>query len=190
MLATRHEPSPRNVAQRTRDGSLGQVNVAQRTRDGSLPSGFCVTVAGVALGYGVEEWSALAAVLAALAERVGASNACVTDAWGHLWCRGHALSPDEQNRVLALAREVVQRAPKPLPRGGRLEGGAFEDGSGWYARSFAGVYVVSMIFEGPFDEPSVRRALPDFLPRIEALTVALPPPDGPEATSGAAKQRA
>ena len=144
----------------------------------------------MALGYGVEEWSALATLLAALAQRVGASNACVTDAWGHLWCRGHALSQEQQERVLALAREVVEVAPKPLPRGGRLDGGAFADGGGWYARSFAGVYVLLVIFEAPFDELSLRRALLGFLPRIEALTVALPPPDGPEATSGAAKQRA
>lgn len=144
----------------------------------------------MALGYGVEEWSALATLLATLAQRVGASNACVTDAWGHLWCRGHALSPDEQERVLTLARDVVERAPKPLPRGGRVDSGAFEDGRGWYARSFAGVYVALIIFESPFDELSVRRVLPEFMPKIEALTIALPPPDGPEATSGAAKQRA
>ncbi|MCC6873578.1 MAG: hypothetical protein IT378_04645 [Sandaracinaceae bacterium] len=144
----------------------------------------------MALGPAIAEWRALASVLAALAERVGASNACVTDAWGHLWCRGRPLSSEEQDRVLALARAIPERAPKPLPRGGRVDGGGIEQGQRWHARSFAGVYVALILFEHPFDELAVRRALQDLLPEIEALTIALPPPDGPDATSGVATKQA
>jgi hypothetical protein len=91
--------------------------------------------------------------------------------------------------VLALARTVVDRAVKPLVRGGRIDEGSFGDDGGWYARSFAGVYLVLIVFDRAFDQALVRAALVDALPTIEALTVALPSPDGPEAEAGAAKLR-
>lgn len=142
------------------------------------------------LGPANEEWNALASVLALLAERAGAANACVTDAWGNLWCRARALSAAEQERVLALARHVVERTPTPLARGGRIDHTEHSEGGGHHARSFAGVYVVLLVFDGAIDELAVRRALRELLSQIEALTVALPPPDGPDATSGAGKRRA
>lgn len=45
-------------------------------------------------------------------------------------------------------------------------------------------------FDGPIDELAVRRAMRELLAPIEALTMALPPPDGPDATSGEGKRRA
>lgn len=144
----------------------------------------------MALGPHVAEWNALVAVLDELAERTGASNACVTDAWGHLWCRARPLTPLGRDRVLDLAREVVEHAPRSLARGGRIDRGADGAEGGWYARSFAGVYVALLVFDGRYDPLAVRRTVADLLPRIEASTLALPPPDGPTATSGAAKQRA
>lgn len=141
----------------------------------------------VALGPSVPEWAALVRALVALAERTGAQNAFVTDAWGHLWCRARA--PERPERVLALARTVVDRAAKPLVRGGRIDEGAFGDDGGWYARSFAGVYLVLIVFDRAIDHELVRAALIDALPAIEALTLALPSPDGPGSASGAAKMR-
>lgn len=142
------------------------------------------------LGPDVAEWSALAAALAQLADRAGAANACVTDAWGHLWCRARAFSFPEQQRVLALARQLVEQAPAPLARGGRIDRSERTEHGAYAARSFAGVYVVLLLFDRPIDELAVRRAMRELLPPIEALTMALPPPDGPDATSGEGKRRA
>jgi hypothetical protein len=139
----------------------------------------------VALGPAVPEWAALADALAALTARSGARNVFVVDAWGHLWCRARA--HDDSDRVLALATTVLARAAKPLTRGGRLDVGHVGDDTAWYARSFAGVYVVLLVFDAAFDELAVRRSVIAALPEIEALTVALPPPGGPDASSGAAK---
>jgi hypothetical protein len=139
----------------------------------------------MALGPGVPEWAALAQALAALASRTGATNAFVIDAWGHLWCRARAHgAPDH---LFRLATAVLQRASKPLTRGGRLDVGAIGDDEAWYARSFAGVYVVLVLFERTFDELAVRRAVTESLREIEALTLSLPPPDGPDVSRGAAK---
>jgi hypothetical protein len=51
--------------------------------------------------------------------------------------------------------------------------------------SFAGVYVLLLWFAEAFSELAVRRAVHQALPAIEALTVALPPPDGLAVGSGA-----
>lgn len=140
------------------------------------------------LGPHVDEWRALAEVLAAVAERTGARNAFVVDAWGHLWCRARALGLHEQDEVLALARRALDRAARPLARGGRLDHTEIEEAGGWYARSFADVYAVLVAFDGPIDELAVRRVTRERLAEIEALTLALPPPEGPDATE-AAKRR-
>lgn len=139
------------------------------------------------LGPAVPEWAALVRSLAALTERAAATNAFVTDAWGHLWCR--AWSPDSPHEVLALARRVADSAAKPLERGGHLGRGAVDAQGAWYARSFAGVYIVLIVFDGAFDVALVRAALGESLPTIEALTLALPPPDGPETGAAAAELR-
>jgi hypothetical protein len=58
------------------------------------------------------------------------------------------------------------------------------------AESFAGIYVVVVWVEGSPDSTLVRARLRAAIPKIEALTIALPPPDGPDATAGASKVRA
>jgi hypothetical protein len=50
----------------------------------------------------------------------------------------------------------------------------------YFAQSFAGIYVLALVFDGVFDELRSERAAAEALPRIEALVLALPPqgPDG------------
>ena len=57
----------------------------------------------------------------------------------------------------------------------------------YIAESFAGIYVLVAWFNEPSDAYlAIRQAIP----RIEGLTLSLPPPDGPDATEGAGKARA
>jgi hypothetical protein len=43
--------------------------------------------------------------------------------------------------------------------------------------SFSGIYVLCLVFDGPFDELRAERAAHDALPRVERLVEALPPLD-------------
>jgi hypothetical protein len=54
-----------------------------------------------------------------------------------------------------------------------------------YLRSFASVYVLVLTFEDAARLFRAREAISNALPEIESLTVALPPPDGPDASGGA-----
>lgn len=47
----------------------------------------------------------------------------------------------------------------------------------YLALSFSGIYVLCVVFDGPFDELRAERAAHDALPRIERLVEALPPLD-------------
>lgn len=58
------------------------------------------------------------------------------------------------------------------------------------AKSFASIYVLVAWFDAPFEELEARALVDAALPNIERLTLALPPTDGPNVTSGAAKGRA
>ena len=50
----------------------------------------------------------------------------------------------------------------------------------YFAHSFAGIYLVVLVFDGVFDELRSERAVTEALPRIESLVLALPP-QGPDA---------
>lgn len=51
--------------------------------------------------------------------------------------------------------------------------------------SFSGIYLLCLVFDGPFDELRAERAAHECLPRIERLIHALPPLDpGPEPMGG------
>jgi hypothetical protein len=143
----------------------------------------------MALGSHVPEWTALAQSLNHLTERACADNAIVVDAWGHLWCRARPFSEAEPRWVLDLAKRITAAAEPPLPRGGRVDTHEPSGRVRWYARSFAGVYVVVLLYGQPFDPSHARIRVHEALPELEALTIALPPPDGPDATSGVGRQR-
>lgn len=64
-----------------------------------------------------------------------------------------------------------------LHRGGHLHDKHVEDDFAYLARSFAGIYVLVLVFDGAFDELRAERALAISLPTIERLVTALPPLD-------------
>jgi hypothetical protein len=82
--------------------------------------------------------------------------------------------------------EVAPRAAS-LRRGGRLSVANVDGDDRYIAESFAGIYVVVVWFEGPFELDLARARVRRAQPRIEALTLALPPPDGPGTGTRGAK---
>jgi len=81
--------------------------------------------------------------------------------------------------LMTRALEQVRRLPQmaSLHKGGHLAHTLREDDFGYVARSFAGIYVLLVVFDGPVDEIRAERAVRDGLPRIERLVLALPPLD-------------
>ena len=140
---------------------------------------------------------ALAEELGALAGRAGAGDALVIDArspviWGS--ARGvvgthepaevvrigkprrPAEPPSAKRRAeRAIARVRALPALVTLARGGHLA--YLEQGrqGGFLARSFAGIYVIVVVFDAAIDELRAERALCEHVPAIERLIVAMPP---------------
>jgi len=90
-----------------------------------------------------------------------------------------------------MAIELVRRRPEmpALHKGGHLVFDAKSDRFGCIARSFAGIYVVILVFDGAYDEIKAKHALARALPVIETLVLALPPRDPSPSTSGAMANR-
>jgi hypothetical protein len=88
------------------------------------------------------------------------------------------------------AVDAVRALPEihSLHRGGHLHQTFTEPGFAWLAKSFAGIYVLILAFEGAFDELRAERAVTISLPAIERLVTALPPLD-PTPVAGAAAIR-
>ncbi len=104
--------------------------------------------------------------------------------------------PERSGHVLETAaltmRAMVEVRGLPdlagLRRGGHLRHMVAETGFGYVARSFAAIYVLVVIFDGPFEELLVKRAIAQALPTIERLVAALPPLN-PRPTAGVAALR-
>jgi hypothetical protein len=64
-----------------------------------------------------------------------------------------------------------------IPKGRHLAHTVREDSFGCVARSFANIYILIVVFDGPFDELRAERTIGDALPRVERLVLALPPLD-------------
>ncbi len=82
-------------------------------------------------------------------------------------------------------REVRELPELPALRKGRpIVHVVREDDYGFVARSFAGIYLVVLVYDAPFDELRAERALTEALHKIERLVLALPPLDpGPAPTA-------
>jgi hypothetical protein len=91
------------------------------------------------------------------------------------------------HRALALVRELPEI--ELLHKGGQLRHAEQGEGFGYLARSFSAIYVVVLVFDGPFDEFLVKRALTHAMPTIERLVEALPPLDPPPRMGSAAAVR-
>lgn len=148
--------------------------------------------------------------LAQLAEAIGAVEALVIDAHSPVvWGSSHGISSEEllgprlrlvtaddppSSPLSALARQAIRRT-RALPeidelaRGGHLRHTLMEENLGLLARSFAGIYVLLLVYKGQFDELKTERHLQQALPMIERLVLGLPPP-GPAEGGGAAAAKA
>lgn len=132
--------------------------------------------------------------LARLAESVDAQVAMVIDdrspmIWGSsapkegrlgiaelLALRRPGAGADAPTTRLSRAVARVRRHPAST-RTERWSEATHEPGFGYLARSFASIYRVVLVFEGPFSELHVEAAALHALPGIERLVLALPPVD-------------
>jgi len=80
----------------------------------------------------------------------------------------------EQRSELAEALAEVRALPEleGLRKGGHVRHTDSQPGFGCVARSFAAIYVLILVFEGPFDELLVKRAVAQALPTVERLVAA------------------
>jgi hypothetical protein len=140
--------------------------------------------------------------LSALCARAGALNAIVIDAnspveWGAarpqeaipLGPRTSPLSPGQEGddarsepdvavvsrRALNIVRSLPELAE--LRKGKHLRHAERTGETPLVTHSFAGIYVLVVVFGAPFDELRAERAIFEALPRIERLVLALPPLD-------------
>lgn len=98
------------------------------------------------------------------------------------WARHFAIRRAIQT-VRAMS-EMVQ-----LHKGGHLNRTVLEPEFALIARSFAAIYVLVVVFPGPFDEIRAKHAISQALPIIESLVLALPPREPPPSISGAKAMR-
>jgi hypothetical protein len=143
----------------------------------------------MAVGRSNAAWSALFGALCDLVERCGGTCAAVIDEGNGLWCVSHAGFDAAADRFYR--EEIAARPEVQLTKGGRLHVVRENPPAHAYVgESFASIYVVILWFDREFDPFTTRARVRDALPRIEALTLAIPPPFGPDAGVGAGKSRA
>jgi hypothetical protein len=110
---------------------------------------------------------------------VRGQNAYIVDAWGNLWCSAHTVEWRCQSAAIDVVKTELARAELPLQRGGKIDRQGHQRNGSTYLRSFAGVFVLLVRFESPFDQDLVRSVVGATLRRLEGLVVSLPPPNGP-----------
>lgn len=131
-------------------------------------------------------WTALATKLAELARDVRAANVVVADSSENIWCRATDLNTAELLRADWIFATAMRSATGSLAAGGTLDVARAHEEPYLHARSFGGIYVLLIWFDRPFKEKFVRELVQQELPRIEALTEALPP-DEPDRPANAAR---
>jgi hypothetical protein len=144
--------------------------------------------------------------LAVLCERAAALNAVVIDAnspieWGAARPQGAIpLAPPASTTSLAGIAEAAEKPSEPEPavtiasrralevvralpelaalrKGKHLRYIERAGDAPLVVHSFAGIYLLVLVFDAPLDELRAERAILDALPRIERLVLALPPLD-------------
>ncbi len=103
--------------------------------------------------------------------------------WSHRFQRLHELSPHwrlpEWREALQIATAIG--AAREECREGRAPErvSANEETWGVFARGFAQIYLLALVYDGPFSELHAEGPLVRALPHIESLVLALPPVDPP-----------
>ena len=124
--------------------------------------------------------------LTLLAGQCGAACAFVVDTTGQAYGASDPLPDDWATHAEAVGPLVVAATREhPLRRGGHLHLVRSVEPPFLAAESFAGVYLLILLFDGAFDGALVSAVVRRALPEIEALTVALPPPDPTREARGA-----
>jgi hypothetical protein len=121
----------------------------------------------------------LAAELHELVTRAGAANAFVFDAWGLIWCSAHLTHGDDQERLYAQVKAILEGLDPPLQRGTKLDRTFPDDVTPMYCVSFSATYVLGVWLNAETNEFLIRRSVADALPKIETMTLSLPPPTVP-----------
>ncbi len=78
-------------------------------------------------------------------------------------------------RAIDVARELP--GLDALRKGGHVAHTVRDADLGMMVRSFASIYLLVLVYDGPYDELRAERAIEDGLPRVERLVLALPPLD-------------
>jgi hypothetical protein len=168
--------------------------VAQRAR-ARVPARRCSRLVTVALGPQDPTWKKLYEAMASVAGDAKASFAFVLDCSNGLWCVAIPGRPPTiaTHREDGAADDFFQAEVEPrLARpGGQHAFAVIKDAArdGYVALPFAGIYFLVLWFEEPFQAELVRARMKRALPVIEALTVALPPTDGPTTEAAAVRLR-
>ena len=133
------------------------------------------------------ELGALTLALAELVRDCAATLGAIVDESSVVWCTVPA-SATAQALVDQFFRTEIEPNIKSLLHGHRLSIHQASGPQRYVAESFAALYVVAVWLDEEFDTEFVRARIRLALPRIEALTLAVPPFDGPEGGGGAQKQ--
>jgi hypothetical protein len=112
--------------------------------------------------------------LGRLASRAEAAAAAVVDrqspvVWGSVepGRRDQAATPLLERAIARLRQDRSRRARRTVS----------EPGLAYVARSFGGIYLLVLVYEGPFSELKAERATNRSIARIERLVLGLPPRD-------------
>jgi hypothetical protein len=155
---------------------------------------------GVALGSHVPEWKALQSELKQVGKACSARLVAVISTGNVLWCASRTDFDVVDPLADAFYLAVIAPRRQRLKRGERIDIVRRDADDICFARTYAGIYVL-VVWISRFvdenspdelrsvDENAVRAEMQRALPRIEALTISLPPPD-PEPAEGVGKARA
>jgi hypothetical protein len=137
------------------------------------------------------EWQELERELADVTKSARAFNTHVFDAWDNLWCSARGGWQMRRDDLADFVHVAVARArTSPLARGGVLDTTLTGRMGHAYLRTFGSCYVLLLRFSGPFHAAVARSVVALALPRVELLTLRLPPSGGPGNSGAEASNRA
>ncbi|WP_394845626.1 hypothetical protein LZC95_52425 [Pendulispora brunnea] len=125
------------------------------------------------------EWQVLHDCLADLAGACHARFAAVVDEGNGLWCvactKGRSAGIAEDYAADRFYRVEIAPHAKEMRRGVHLSIESRDGDDLYVAESFAALYMLVVWFDGPFEPELVHARLRRALPKVEALTLSLPP---------------